>query len=315
MRPFKSIRCGVGFLVFAAGVWAGVPDGSAQHPPKTSEQRKKPTWTDVAYAPLSPAQKLDIYLPEQGDGPFPVIVSIHGGAFMAGDKADGQLNPMLEGLKRGFAVVSVNYRLSGEAKFPAQIQDVYAAVRFLRAEADRFRLLPSRFAAWGGSAGGTLAALAGTAGGVRELEDPGLGHPDQSGRVQAVVDWFGPIDFLSMDAQFVKTGLGKPDHNGPDSPESRLLGRAITEIPERVQAANPETYITPDDPPFLIQHGTKDPLIPVEQSILFAARLRKVLGDDRVSLRLLEGSGHGGPAFDAPDNVKEVLDFLETHLR
>ena len=158
-------------------------------------QNIKLKWLDIAYATTSTAQKLDVYLPE-GNGPFPVILSIHGGAFKAGDKRDGQLMPMLEGLKRGYAVVSINYRLSPEAIFPAQIYDVKAAVRWIRANAKQYKFNPDKIAAWGGSAGGTLTALVGTSGDVKELEDLSLGNPTQSSRVQAVVDWFGQTDFL-----------------------------------------------------------------------------------------------------------------------
>ena len=109
---------------------------------------------DLPYANLSAAQKVDIYWPAEGNGPFPVILVIHGGAFMGGDKRDIQLTPMLEGLKRGYAVVSMNYRMSGEAIFPALVQDVRAAIRWVRANAEKFLLDPERIAAWGGSAGG-----------------------------------------------------------------------------------------------------------------------------------------------------------------
>lgn len=157
-----------------------------------------PTAKDVAYASTSAAQKLDIYLPA-GNGPFPVVVVIHGGGFMVGDKANPALGDAL--LDAGYAVASVNYRLAAEAKYPAQIQDVKAAVRFLRANAAKYNLDPRRFAAFGQSAGGNLAATLGTSCGVAALEGAELGHADQSSCVQAVVDWFGPTDFLQMDKQ------------------------------------------------------------------------------------------------------------------
>lgn len=137
------------------------PRGAGQFPkPDTSHIARK--WLDLAYASASPAQKLDIYLPDAGDGPFPVIMAVHGGAFMGGDKADMQLKPMLEGLARQYAVVSINYRLSGESLFPAQIHDVKTAIRWVKANARRYALDGSRIALWGGSAGGHLSALAGT---------------------------------------------------------------------------------------------------------------------------------------------------------
>jgi len=213
------------------------------HPPAdTAHIRRK--YLDIPYATRSAAQKLDIYLPERGTGPFPVIVSIHGGAFMGCDKSDAQVQPMLRGLERGYAVVAVNYRLSWEARFPAMVHDVKAAVRWIRANAPGYGFDPLRIAAWGGSAGGYLAAMLGTSAGVPELEDLTLGNPTHSSAVQAVVAWYAPTDFLQMDAQLIEAGMPPAPgerHNGANSPESLLLGEQITRIPERVRAANPET--------------------------------------------------------------------------
>lgn len=284
-------------------------------PSKANTDHIKRKWLDIAYASISPAQKLDIYLPDEGDGPFPVIVSVHGGAFKFGDKADGQLTPMLEGLMRGYAVVSINYRMSGEALFPNNINDVKAAIRWIRANAKQYYFNPHKIAAWGGSAGGNLSSLAGTSGDVKTLDDLSLGNSNQSSRLQAVVDWFGPTDFLMMDPQLTETGNGKPDHNEANSPESLVLGKKITEIPEKVKEANPETYITRDDPPFLIEHGTNDHLVPTQQSINFAKKLETVLGKEKVTLVLLEGSKHGGPAFQTPENLKLVVAFLDAYLK
>jgi acetyl esterase/lipase len=223
-----------------------------------------------------------------------------------GDKADVQVLPMLEGLKRGYVVVAVNYRLSWEATFPSPVHDVKAAARWIRAHAQRYHLDPDRIAAWGGSAG------------VSELEDLGLGNPEQPSHVQAVVAWFGPTDFLKMDEQLAERGLSPEpgmEHNGANSPESLLLGQQITEIPDQVKAANPETYITPAASPFFLQHGTMDAIVPVQMSINFAAKLEQALGKDLVQLELLEGAEHGDPRFEAPDNVSKALNFIDKHLK
>ena len=275
----------------------------------------KRKWLDIPYANLSPAEKLDIYLPDDGDGPFPVIISIHGGAFMFGDKADEQLNPMLKGLNHGYAIVSINYRLSGEAIFPANINDVKAAIRWVKANAAEYKFSPKRIALWGGSAGANLASLAGTSGDVKELEDMSMGNANQSSRVMAVVDWFGPTNFLLMDEQLKETGNGKPDKSEANSMLSKVLGQKITEIPEKVKMANPESYITSDDPPFLIQHGTKDPIVPTQQSVLFYEKLVKVLGKEKVTLHLLEGVQHGGKEFETPENLQIVFSFLDKILK
>jgi acetyl esterase/lipase len=278
-------------------------------------QRKQ---LDIAYASLSPAQKLDIYWPAEGSGPFAVILYIHGGAFLGGDKRDIQLNPILAGLERGYAVVSINYRLSGEAIFPALVHDVKAAIRWVRANAKTYQFDPQKIAAWGGSAGGYQALMAGVTAGMVELEDLTLGNPQQAADVQAVVDWFGPTDFLKMDEQLTASGL-RPEpggeHSGPDSPESRLLGRQITLAPELVHAANPETYIRPGAPPFFIQHGTRDGTVPYQQSANMAEKLARVLGKEKVELSLLDGAGHGGPAFQTQENIRKVFNFLERHLK
>jgi acetyl esterase/lipase len=287
------------------------------HPAANTDHVKR-KYLDVPYASLSPAQELDVYLPDEGEEPFPVIVSIHGGAFMACDKADMQVLPMLEGLKRDYAVIAVNYRLSWEAIFPACVHDVKAAVRWIRAHAQHYHLDPDRIAAWGASAGGYLASMLGTSAGVSALEDLSLGNPEQPSHVQAVVSWFGPTNFLKMDEYLTERGLPPErgmEHGGPNSPESLLLGRQITEIPDRVRAASPETYISPDAPPFLLQHGTMDPVVPVQMSINFAAKLEQALGKDRVQLELLEGAEHGDPRFEALENVEKVLDFLDRQMK
>ncbi len=284
-------------------------------PPSANTSNIKNKLLNIPYASVSVAQQLDIYLPEVGNGPFPVIISIHGGAFMFGDKSDGQVIPMLEGLNHGYAVVSINYRLSGEALFPNNIHDVKAAIRWIKANAAKYKMDPNKIALWGGSAGGNLSSLAGTSGGVKELEDLGLGNPDQSSRVQAVVDWFGPTNFLLMDAQLAETGNGIPNHNEAGSPESKLMGQKITDIPDKVKLSNPETYITKDDPPFFIQHGTKDQLVPTQQSINFAAKLMRVLGKEKVTIRLLENARHGGPSFETKENVALVFQFLDAVLK
>jgi acetyl esterase/lipase len=302
------------FLVF---LLAGILfSASAQKPSKPNTDQIKRKWLDLAYATKSPAQKLDIYIPEIGDGPFPVILSIHGGAFKAGDKADGQITPMVEGLKRGYAVISINYRLSGEAIFPAQIFDVKAAVRWIRANAKQYHLNPEKIAAWGGSAGGTLSALLGTSGNVKELEDLSMGNPTQSSRVLAVVDWFGPTDFLKMDEQLKASGVKNPQtHSIPDSPESQLIGKNLADAPELVRKVNPETYITPDDPPFFIQHGRIDHLVPYQQSENLAAKLTSVIGKDKVTFELLENNDHGGPGFTTDQNINKVFTFLDKYLK
>ena len=231
---------------------------------------------------------------------------------MMGDKS----NPAGadEFLAAGYAVASVDYRLSGEALAPAQIQDVKAAVRFLRANAAKYNLDPQKFAAFGQSAGGNLVALLGTSCGVAALEGAELGNADQSSCVQAVVDWFGPTDFLQMDKQFAGTSC-PVTHDAADSPESQLVGAPIQTVPDKVKLVNPITYVTAEAPAFLIQHGTADCNVPPQQGQLLYDALKAAIGSDKATLTFLEGAGHGGSQFSDAANMKVVLDFLAKYLK
>jgi acetyl esterase/lipase len=274
-----------------------------------------PTHSDLAYATQSEAQKLDLYIPAAGTGPFPVVIMVHGGGFMFGDKADGAgLTGVDQLLAAGYAVASINYRLSGEAQYPAQIQDAKASVRFLRANAVQYNLNPDKIGAWGASAGGNLVSLLGTTCGTAELEGADLGNADQSSCVQAVVDWFGPIDFLKMDEQFVGSGCPQT-HDAADSPESKLVGAAIQTVPDLVATTNPMNYITADDAPFFIENGTADCNIPPVQNKNLADALRAVIGSDKVIYTSLEGAGHGGSQFETTENLNKVIAFLDQYLK
>jgi acetyl esterase/lipase len=274
-----------------------------------------PTHKDLAYATVSSAQKLDLYIPATGSGPFPVVIMVHGGGFMMGDKADGAgLAGVDQLLAAGYAVASINYRLSGEATYPAQIHDAKAAVRFLRANAQTYNLNAQKFGAWGASAGGNIVALLGTTCGVAELEGADLGNADQSSCIQAVVDWFGPIDFLKMDEQFAGTSCPQT-HNAADSPESKLVGATIQTVPDLVRTTNPMNYIDATDAPFLIQHGSADCNIPPVQGKNLADALGAVIGADNATYTLIDGAGHGGAQFQTTENLNVVIGFLDQHLR
>jgi acetyl esterase/lipase len=270
------------------------------------------TITDVAYASTSSAQKMDIYIPE-GTGPFPVVVLIHGGAFMMGDKS-GEASNAAALVANGIAAASINYRLSGEAKYPAQIQDCKAAVRFLRANATKYNLNPDKIGSWGASAGGNLSSLLGTTSGVSELEGASLGNSGFSSKVIASVDWFGPINFLTMDAEATALGFSITT-NSSASPESKLIGAAVQTVPDLVAKANPTTYITSDDAAFFIQVGSIDRNIPYTQSLNFYNALKTVKGSADVSYELLDGAGHGGSQFSSTSNMAEVTTFFSKYLK
>ncbi len=267
-----------------------------------------PTIRDVEYANVDGIPLLlDLYLPSTGNGPAPVIVWIHGGGWRAGTKAGG---PAARQSLRGYAVASIDYRLSDVATHPAQINDCKAAIRWLRAHAGEYNLNPDRIAAYGSSAGGHLAAFLGTSGDVAELEGDVGGNSEYSSRVQAVVDWYGPAELLTMDAQALPcSGLC---HTCAGSPESLMVGCTITSCPDLAIAASPIHYVSPDDPPFLIHHGTNDCTVPPLQSQVLRDAL--AAADVDVSLTFIDGAGHGGAGFATPAIAAEVDAFFDRVL-
>lgn len=261
------------------------------------------TVRDLAYGQAGGRElALDLYLPP-GEGAKPLIIWVHGGAWRAGDRRGP--SPALALLADGYAVAHISYRLSQTAKWPAQIEDCKAAVRWLRANAEKYRLDPKRFAAWGSSAGGHLVAMLGTSGGVAAL-DGATNDVKASASVQAVVDWFGPTDFLQMN-----NAGSTMNHDAPDSPESQLIGAPIQQNKDAAAKANPITYIGRGEapPPFLIMHGTRDPLVPFAQSELLGTAL-KTAGAD-VTLRPVPNAGHG---FGGEANLAPVREFLARAL-
>lgn len=253
-------------------------------------------------------QVLDIYIPEQPpEKPLPLMIWIHGGAWMGGTQANP---PVLFLLGKGYAVASIQHRMSGDAIWPAQSYDCKAAIRFLRSNAARYHFDPDHFGIGGDSSGGHLAVFMGTSGGVGEMEGD-LGNPGVSSRVQAVVDWFGPTDFTAMDRQALPGSMLK--HDPASSPESRLIGGAIQENADKVKTANPLTYVDKTDPPFLIMHGDNDQLVPLGQSKMLA----KALIDAGVeeTMKTLAGAGHEDMQFRSAENQRLMEAFLSLHLK
>jgi acetyl esterase/lipase len=284
----------------------------------------KTKFMDVKYGSVSPTQTCDIYLPNDVKTPVPVIIDIHGGAFMLKkitSKDINELEVVNAGVKHGYAVVSMNYRLSGEARFPRAVNDVKAVVRFIRANAKKYNIDPDKVIAWGGSAGGNLSALLGTTGDVKNLDGDNKENMDYPSNVQAVVDWFGPCDFLKYDDQFKASGKVTPFGSvfSPTSGETLYIGQDLRKDKKFTELANPETYIANMDkataPYFIIQHGTDDLNIPTIQSVNLANKLKAKLGADKVYLELIPGAHHGDPAFSKPDNFEKVFKLLKEHLK
>lgn len=279
-------------------------------------QNIKPTYQDVEFARIDTISlKLDLYLPENIEKPVPLIIWIHGGSWSYGSK-DYPLDALTL-LPRGYAVASISYRFSQQAIFPAQIQDVKGAVRFLRANAEKYKLDPNRFGVWGASAGGHLASLLGTTNGVRfhtignttfDIEGNIGGNTVYSSDVQAVVDWYGPTNFRTI--MNYPSGV---DRRSADNSQARLIDGRLTDSLDKAALASPITYVSPDDPPFLIQHGKKDNTIPYQQSLELDSAL-KLSGVPSI-LILLNNTNHGGGLFAEDTTLQRVALFFDKYLK
>ncbi len=265
---------------------------------------------DIPYGSAHPRQVFDLYLPQGGEAPYPVLVHFHGGGFAIGDKRDFHIRPLLECLEHGIAVASCNYRRSGDAPFPAAVLDCRSFVCWLKDHGREYGVDPDRICAFGGSAGGNLSALF-------AMEIPQFYGEDtpRDCTVKCAVDWFGPTDFRQMDAQARANGVSFADHDLPHSPESKYAGGALQTLdPEYLALANPITYISDAMCPMLVQHGKLDKLVPYQQSEILVQAIREKLGDGRVTFLPLETADHDDPLYHTPENHRILFDFLAAHL-
>ncbi len=252
---------------------------------------------DVAYVKdAQERQRLDIAFFKEGP-PRSLLVWIHGGAYLGGDKAENHAI-WADLMKSGYAVAAINYRLSVDAKWPAQITDCKAAIRFLRAHAKEYNLAAGRVGVWGSSAGGHLAALVGASGGVKKFD---IGeHLEQSSAVSCAVDMFGPIDFEKM-----------PQFNNPNSPEAKMWGRATAQALDFAREACPVTYLSKDTPPILIFHGDADDVVNISQSQLFDSAMKKAGSPGEFIT--LSGVGHSHVAVWMRERGR-IMDFFKRYL-
>lgn len=286
MRLCILLLCGFGFTLCAT------------MPAKSAEPDVK---KDVEYGRIGDRPLLlDLYLPQEATARAPVVVWVHGGGWSKGSKDRCPATWLTE---HGYAVASIGYRLTDEARWPAQIDDCRAAVRWLRSHADEYHLDGKHVGAWGGSAGGHLVALLGT------LDAPA--GEVVSSRVQAVCDWFGPSDLLTMPPNVLTAGRTEADlakSNG-----AKLLGGTVRDRPELAKQASALYHVSADDPPFLIMHGDQDGSVPLEQSRRLYDQLKTA--GVTTTLKVLAGAAHGGKAFQTDESRNTILTFFNQHLR
>ncbi len=248
----------------------------------------------------NPRQTLDVLVPaDHATTKRPLVVFIHGGAWNSGEKENGL--PIIRAISStgDYVTATLNYRLSQEAVWPAQLFDCKAGIRFLRGHADDYGIDPDHIGVIGISAGGHLVAMLGTTGGVASLEGDLGKFPKLGSSVQCVVNFFGPTDFLTMSGDVMKP-----------NPITQLLGGIGPELKEKAKQASPVTWITKTSAPFFTAHGTKDPLVPYSQ----AEELNTALGKVDVESHLIRMVG-GGNGFASDDLNQRIRQFLDNHLR
>ncbi|MCA9045102.1 MAG: prolyl oligopeptidase family serine peptidase, partial [Planctomycetaceae bacterium] len=291
---FFHCRDLVDFTIRQATIGAGLKPGKPTSPTTV-------TYRDLEYSRAGELPLLlDLYRPRNSDEALPVVVWVHGGGWKNGSKDRCPATWLTE---HGYAVASINYRLTDQGQWPAQIDDCRAAIRWLRQNANEFKLDGNHIAAWGGSAGGHLVALLGT------LDAPS--NESVSSRVQAVCDWYGPTDLLTMPPNVLSDTRTQEDI--ANSNGAKLLGATVRDVPDLAKQASAWYQVSSDDPPFLIMHGEKDPGVPLEQS----ERLHQKLNEAGVesTFHIVPGAGHGGKEFQTPEVREMIRAFFDKHLK
>lgn len=248
--------------------------------------------------PKGSRRLLDIYLPNEGEGPFPVIIDVFGGGWCYGHKSSHKLVPALNLLKRGFAVVSINYSLSYQRRYPTQVYEVKAAIRYIRKNAAQYNLDPERIALLGESAGAHLSSVAACSAAAGELVDQSWPNMDVSDEVQAVIAVYCPANIALIKEYFAVqkalTGMDTVigEYGEADSMECLLFGGTREECPEQAYMANPINYLTEKCPPFLFLHGNVDQVIPISGAVEFATVMMSKIGADNVKFQVVDGARH-----------------------
>jgi acetyl esterase/lipase len=245
---------------------------------------------------------LDIYMPPSEKSPF-LIVWVHGGAWHSGTKEA----PPLELLSAGYAIASIDFRVSTEAPFPAQVHDIKAAIRFLRGNANKYGYRKDKIIIWGSSSGGHLAALVGTTNNDSYMEGNEGNYLKESSSVQGIIDFYGPTNFLTILNQSTPHGI-----NVRAPALAILLGKPVEQAEDLAKKASPVYQVDPSDPPMLIVHGEQDIQVPINQSLELMNVYKK--NSLSVQFEVIPGAGHGGDVFYKTDGLVWMKAFLKNVL-
>ena len=280
--------------------------------PATVQHRRE----NVRFGALE-TQELDVYYPDDGPGPFPLIFYVHGGGWILGGRRDGSIICILSGaLERGFAVASVDYRLAPGTRFPENLYDIKTAVRWARANAEEYRFDPDRFGVIGDSAGGYFALMLAATALNPALEGAQYGWEGVSSAVQAAVDLYGPVDMeRDWSEYFAQSGVKRMPLKIKGHPTMEEFEFYATSAPGLAPLVCPHRYVHPDMPPVLIMHGEQDGVVPCQHSVLMAERIRAVCGEGRAKLLLYPERVHSDRDFTAPESAALAADFFDRVFR
>ena len=286
----------------------------------------KRCFIDLPYATTNdPDQKLDIYLPDEGDGPFPLIIFVHGGGWVMGGRRNSTMPGVFKFMSQGYAMATIEYRLAPAVHWPAPLEDVRCAIRFLRANAAQYHLDPTKFAIMGNSAGGHLANMAAALGGRNILRGEQLGYADVDDSVQCLISVFSPTDIYKLDMDdWFTLFLSERQHgnivinsDAQDPAEKNhniMLGFVARENPAGAANASPIDYVTESFPPAYYLQGLRDQIVPYTQSLSMWRKVNMVCGKSHAKLELFPEAMHGDEAMKTDEVMNHILDFVDAHL-
>ena len=282
-------------------------------------------WLDVPYAHTDPRQVLDIWLPDEGDGPFPVLMFLHGGSWFFGDKRENTMPGVLKVMSQSYALVCIEYRLAPASRRPSQLYDVRTAIRFIRANADNYRLDASKIAVMGNSAGAHLACMVAAVGGTSIMKGEELGYAQVDDSIQRLIGVYSPTDLVKIDeddwlsihdlekvhGNYLADRDSVPDM---EKPHNTLLGYPARKNPAAAASAGPINFVTERFPATYLIHGICDQLVPYTQSVALWRKVNDICGAGRAQIELFPGCVHGDPAMKTDKVMNRILDFVDTHL-
>lgn len=282
-------------------------------------------WLDVAYANQNPYQTMDIWLPDEGDGPFPLIVFVHGGGWVKDGKRINTMPGVFKFMSQGYAVASLEYSIAPQYHFPGPLLDVRAAIRYLRVHAEEYMLKADKIALMGNSAGAHLSNLVAALAGRPIMKGEELGNPDIDDSVQCLISLFAPTDLYQIDMEdwFAismkekENGniiLSADDQDPMEKPHNILLGYSARENPVAAAYASPINFVTKDFPPAYYLQGLQDNIVPYTQSLSMWRKVNMVCGKDHAKLELFPTAGHGDPLMKTDEVINKILDFVDIYL-